>query len=44
MDNKIMCPKCGKDKKSKEALPSAGKDTCAKIAVAIAYFNRCILI
>ncbi|MDR2074540.1 MAG: hypothetical protein LBP36_04225 [Oscillospiraceae bacterium] len=30
----------GQTKKSKEALPLAGNDTCAKIAAAIGYFNK----
>jgi hypothetical protein len=34
----------GQTKKSKEALPFAGNDIYAKIAVAIGYFNICILI
>jgi hypothetical protein len=40
----MRCQNAGQAKKSKEALPLADNDTCAKIAVAIGYFNRCILI
>jgi hypothetical protein len=39
-----QCAQVGQTKKPKKALPLAGNYTCAKIAVAVGYFNRCILI